>query len=274
MAHSCAHTYIHNAQLAVGGDILVVSGNCRITATTFTVTSLLTNTAIIGGCVAVLGGSLVLTWSLEQATYLFTSANGPGQTFWVGAGVLIMIGIDFRLVAAGLMYTGFGDFAVGGGVLVMTGVTITNAYSLMFAVGCGFYTAVGAGVLVQTGVTYSQQNGPAFNSLAGVSVFVGTGASINTGVPGNFYSSTEFFAGIGLFSYTGAGVGTWVGCPLASYAASLASQGNGGVAAQSAGWLTWVGSPIFLAVGALSLSRAIVCVYCNDKSSRTNRPTT
>lgn len=44
----------------------------------------------------------------------------------------------------------------------MNGVTITNAYPILFAAGGGFYIAVGAGVLIKNGVTYAQFNGPAY----------------------------------------------------------------------------------------------------------------
>jgi len=48
------------------------------------------------------------------------------------------------------------------GVLVMNGVTITNSYAILFAVGGGFYNAIGAGVFIKNGVTFAQFNGPNF----------------------------------------------------------------------------------------------------------------
>jgi hypothetical protein len=233
----------------IGGDVLVVGGTCRMIGCTFTITAGFSSSSGVGFSVAVLGGSMFVTWSLYQYQAIFTNAIGPGQIFWCGAGVLVMTGFDFRLVVAALSFVGLGDFTTAGGVLIMTAVSITNAYPLLFATGGGFYIAVLSGVLVQTGVTYAQFNGPAFNALAGGSILVGTGTSIGVGCPSVFTFPTSAYAGIGAFSYNGAGVSVWVGSPLASYSAIASFYGAGAVTAQSAGWLTWVGCPVFLPVG-------------------------
>lgn len=44
-------------------------------------------------------------------------------------------------------------------------MTITNSYSILFAVGGGFYNALGAGVFIKNGETFFQANGPNFQVI-------------------------------------------------------------------------------------------------------------
>lgn len=234
-------------QFSLGGDILMLAGTLTVTACTFTSTTMFGSLAGAGMVVGILGGVGVFTFCVIQESIIANHSSGPGQTILVGGGVQIITGMDFRLVAVVLAFVGFGDFATAAGVLVMTGVTIENAYGVLFAVGAGFYTAVGSGTLVQIGVSYVQYCGPSFNALAGSSIFVGSGASINVGVPSLFAYSTNTFSGIGGFSYNGAGVSVWVGSPSVNWASTYSFFGLGGTLADSAGFTTFVGSPTFSA---------------------------
>ena len=108
-------------QFVIGGDVLVVGGTCRMVACTFTLSSLFSNKGGAGCCIAVLGGSLLVSWSFEQSTHALTTGAGPGQAVFVGGGVCILTGFDFRLVVGALLYAGVGEFTTMGGVLVMTG---------------------------------------------------------------------------------------------------------------------------------------------------------
>ena len=144
----------------------------------------------------------------------------------------------------------------------MNGVTITNSYAILFAVGGGFYNAIGAGVFIKNGVTFAQFNGPNYQvrtrttwnhhgprttdeltimflfggggggggaqSLTGGSVFVGAGHYSATGVPCSFYGSTGSYSGQGGFLWVGSGNAILIGHPMAIFAATFIFMGLGG----------------------------------------------
>jgi hypothetical protein len=82
---------------------------------TWTGTLLFGNFGGAGFNVAVLAGISLFLGCILQAQSIMSSLNGVGQCFFVGGGVMVIVGMDFRYVTAGLNFTGIGDFFVGAG---------------------------------------------------------------------------------------------------------------------------------------------------------------